>query len=91
MTNIERLADVGAWEYDPDTEALVLTDGTRRIFGLEPDVDLTVAEVFECFHPEDRNRFVDRFTECLETGTPYEVELRLTTTGGGTTAGYRMG
>jgi PAS domain S-box-containing protein len=83
MTNIERLADVGAWEYDPDTEALVLTDGTRRIFGLEPDVDLTVAEVFECFHPEDRNRFVDRFTECLETGTPYEVELRLTTTGGG--------
>ena len=82
MTKIEQLADVGAWEYDADTEALVTTDGVHRILGLEPDADLTLEEAFEYFHKEDRERLIERFNECLETGRPYEIDVRLTTTDG---------
>ncbi|WP_299335034.1 PAS domain S-box protein [Haloplanus sp.] len=78
MTDMEQLADVGAWEYDSDAETLV-TDGANRIFGLEPDVKPTPEQAFERFHPEDRDRLTDRFTDCLETGTPYEVDVRLIT------------
>ncbi|MFT4880562.1 MAG: DNA-binding response OmpR family regulator [Natronomonas sp.] len=83
MSKVEVLADVGAWEYDPGTETLMLTDGARRLYGLEPGADITLEEAFEQFHPDDRDTLVDRFDTCLETGAAYEVDLRLTTPGDG--------
>ncbi|QAU14033.1 PAS domain S-box protein [Halorubrum sp. BOL3-1] len=79
MANMERLANVGAWEYDPGTETLVTTDGTCRIYGLDLDADLTLTESFEFFHPDDRDLIRDRFDTCLETGEPYETDVRLMT------------
>jgi len=81
MSDMEQLADIGAWEYDPETETTMMTDGTRRIHGLDPGTDLSLEEAFERFHPGDRGRLTDRFTECLETGEPYEVDARLATAG----------
>ena len=82
MANMEQLADVGAWEYDPATETVEMTDGTRRIHGLEPGADLALEEAFKYVHPEDRERLTDGFTECLETDEPYEVDVRLITAEG---------
>jgi PAS domain S-box-containing protein len=82
MSNMEELADVGAWEYDSETDRLLLTDGARRIHGLDPDADLTVEAAFETFHPDDRDRLEERFDTCLETGEPYEMDVRLTTPDG---------
>lgn len=82
MANMEQLAAVGAWEYNPATETLATTGGSLRIYGLEPGEDLSLEETFEYFHPEDRERLTDRFTECLETGEPYELDLRLITAEG---------
>lgn len=31
------------------------------------------------FYPENRERLIDRFTECFEAGEPYELNLRLIT------------
>lgn len=55
------------------------TDGARRIHGLDPDADLPLNESFEHFHPDDRDLLKNRFDECLETGEPYEIDVRLTT------------
>ena len=82
MSDMEQLADVGAWEYNPETDTTVTTDGARRIHGLEPGADLSIKEAFEYFHPEDRGRLIDRWNECLENGKPYEIDLRLTTAEG---------
>jgi PAS domain S-box-containing protein len=82
MRNMEQLADVGAWEYDPEAETLVMTSGARLIHGIEPSVDLTPKEAFETFHPDDRDLLEDRFRNCLNTGEPYEMDARLTTPDG---------
>jgi PAS domain S-box-containing protein len=79
MSNMEELADVGAWEYDPETDQLVLTDGAYRIYGADPDTDLSLEEAFDSFQPEDRELLIERFNRCLETGNPYELDLRITT------------
>lgn len=82
MANIEELADAGAWEYDSDTDKLVMTGGACGIYGLEPDSDLTLEEAFKPVHPANRKRLIDQFKKCLEAGEPYEADLRLTTTEG---------
>jgi len=82
MSNMEQLADAGAWEYDSDTDTLVVTGGACRIYGLESDSDLTLEEAFEPIHPEDRKRLTERFDNCLDTGESYEIDVRLTTVEG---------
>ena len=82
MSDIEQLADIGAWEYDPDSDTTMMTGGTRRILGLEPEAECSIEEAFGCFHPADRERLTERFTECLETGASYEIDVRLTTAEG---------
>ena len=82
MANMEELADAGAWEYDSETDTLTITDGTRRLYGLGPDEDLTLEAALEAVHPDDRARLADRFTNCLETGESYEMDVRFTTPDG---------
>jgi PAS domain S-box-containing protein len=82
MTNMERLADVGAWEYDPNTGELTSTAGAKRIHGIDSEANLSLDETFEFYHPEDRERLKTRSQDCFERGEPYEVDVRLTTTDG---------
>jgi PAS domain S-box-containing protein len=82
VSNLEQLADAGAWEYDPESETLTLTEGMRRIHGLDPGADLSLEAAFNSFHPDDRDLLQDRFNRCLETGEPYETDVRLITADG---------
>jgi PAS domain S-box-containing protein len=82
LANIEELGDVGAWEYNSKTEQLTITDGTRRLYGLDPAADLTLDGALDAVHPADRDRLADRLDTCLETGEPYEMDVRLTTSDG---------
>jgi PAS domain S-box len=79
---MEELADVGAWEYDSKTETLTGTDDTRRLYGLDPNEDLTLEAALGAVHPDDRDLLADRLTDCLETGEPYEIDVRFTTPDG---------
>ena len=82
MSSMEQLADIGAWEYDPASDTVILTDGGRRLYGTDPDASLTLEEALDAFHPDDREHLADRLDTCLETGEPYEAEVRLTTPNG---------
>ncbi|WP_257628604.1 PAS domain S-box protein [Haloplanus salinarum] len=82
LSNMEELADAGAWEYDSESEQLIITDGTRRLYGLDSEASLTLEEALDAVHPDDQDLLADRFNNCLETGEPYEMEVRLTTLDG---------
>ncbi len=82
MANTEQLADVGAWEYDPNAEDLTHTAGAKRIYGVDPEAGLSLDEAFEFYLPEDKERLRTRFRDCLENGEPYEIDARLTTAEG---------
>jgi len=61
-----------AWTAAPDGGGLVLSDRYRELTGMG-DED----EAAESIHPDDRDRAVDAWTECVATGKPYAVGCRL--------------
>jgi PAS domain S-box-containing protein len=71
------IANVGAWEYDRRSDEVVLTDEGYRIHGLAPDTGMTPARSIEFYHPDDRPKIRTAFTQALEDGTSYDLELRL--------------
>ncbi|MDS0280916.1 bacterio-opsin activator domain-containing protein [Haloarcula onubensis] len=79
LTNAERLGDVGAWEYDIDEDEVFWTDGARRIHGVDSDYEPELEAALSFYHPEDRPTMRRLFEACVETGAPYDVEIRLIT------------
>ncbi|MBB6645525.1 hybrid sensor histidine kinase/response regulator [Halobellus ruber] len=78
MAEMERLAEIGAWEYDPQKDKATHTAGELRIYGLDPEFDLQLEEALEFYHPEDRDELRTQFEACLETGEPYTTDVRVT-------------
>lgn len=75
----QRLANIGAWELDVREEPYDLrwTDEVARIYGLEPSPDVGLAKSLESYHPEDQRALRLAIERAIETGEPYELELRL--------------
>ena len=71
------IADVGAWEYDVEAESLWWSEQVRRVHGLPPDEQPTIAESFDRYVPEDSETIEAAFERAIEEGIPYDVEVRL--------------
>jgi PAS domain S-box-containing protein len=82
LVRTETMAQTGGWEYVPSTETLRWTDGTRRIFDVTDDYEPRLSEAFDFFHPADRETLREAFDECLESGRPYSLDLRILTEAG---------
>jgi len=82
LSETERLGKVGSWEYDPATEELFWSDGTRRIRGVADDIDPTVDEAVGFYHPDDRDRIRALVEHCADTGEQVATEARLLTADG---------
>ena len=82
MSEMEQLAEIGAWEYNPERDRATHTAGELRIYGLDPESDLQLHEAFDFYHPDDRDRLRTQFQECLESGEPYSADVRVTRTDG---------
>ena len=82
FSEMERIADIGAWEYDVDADEVTNTVGTRHIYGIGSDADLTLEEAFEFYHPADRTRLQRLFEDCVECGNAYETDVRIITADG---------
>ncbi len=77
----QEIASVGAWEYDVRADENRWTDQVHRIYGREeaggpaPSADSGI----ESYHPDDRPAIREAFTEAVQEGTPYDIEVRLIT------------
>ncbi len=75
---VQETAGVGAWEWYPQEEQGYYSEGVYGIYGVEsrpeggPQSDI---ETF--FHPADRDTIRTAFERAVETGKPYEEEVRL--------------
>jgi PAS domain S-box-containing protein len=74
---IQEIAAVGIWEYDPATDELTWSEGVRRIHGVDADYDPTVADALEFYHPEDRDEIRAAVEAAVDSGTPFDCELRI--------------
>jgi PAS domain S-box-containing protein len=78
LEEAQRVAHVGYWVWDLQTNRVIFSDETYRIFGLTPQegpIDLAVMS--EMFHPEDRERVFQTADEAIRSGTRADCEHRI--------------
>jgi PAS domain S-box-containing protein len=78
LEEAQRIAHVGHWERDLETNRVTWSDETYRIFGLPPqERTFDFTKLQELIHPEDR-QFMVRASAAAEQGGPrYDVEYRV--------------
>jgi PAS domain S-box-containing protein len=78
LEEAQRFTHVGYWERDVDTDLITWSDETYRIFGLEPQArTLSLAQLPELIHPEDKQIMVQAMEEALRGNRRYDVEYRV--------------
>ncbi|MDQ3301879.1 MAG: PAS domain S-box protein [Actinomycetota bacterium] len=78
LAEAQRLAHLGGWEWDIETDEISWSDEVYRIYGLEPQAAVPSFERFmEVVHPDDRDRVRKTIDDALEGSEPYDVEHRV--------------
>jgi PAS domain S-box-containing protein len=78
LEEAQRVAHVGHWEWDLETDVVVWSDETYRIFGLSPqERPMDLATVRAMVHPEDRKSLYRGVDEDLLAGVRPEAEFRI--------------
>jgi PAS domain S-box-containing protein len=79
----QNLANVGAWEYNPQDQRAYFTDMVYEIYGVEPDYEpAPEKDIQEFYHPDDRDTVRTAIEEALRSGKEYDIEVRITTPDG---------
>jgi PAS domain S-box-containing protein len=78
LEEAQRVAHVGHWEWDLQTDVVVWSDETYRIFGLSPqERPMDLATVRAMVHPEDREPLYRGVDEDLLAGVRPDAEFRI--------------
>jgi PAS domain S-box-containing protein len=78
LEEAQRVAHVGHWEWDLETDVVVWSDETYRIFGLSPqERPMDLATVRAMVHPEDREPLYRGVDEDLLAGVRPDAEFRI--------------
>jgi len=78
LKETQRLAKIGSWEGDNDSEYLVWSDETYRILGRDPSLGApTRKEFWDYIHPEDKPGYRLLIEAAREKGTPFSSDLRI--------------
>jgi len=80
----QRLAEVGAWEYDVCEDNLIWTEGVYGIFGVPKGVDVSPERSMELVCAEDRPDIREAFENAAEEGEGYDKEAKIDTPDGET-------
>jgi PAS domain S-box-containing protein len=75
LAQTEALADLGTWEFDPDTEEVTWSCNLRRIYDLPADAPVTLETAWAGFEGDDRARIRAAFTDLVGRQRPFEITL----------------
>ena len=83
LTEAQRLAAIGSWQWDSSTDEVVWSDELYRIAGLEPHSSAAAASNHpHLYPPEHWERITRCAEEAMRSGTPYELDVEMFTNGG---------
>ena len=84
LTEAQRLAGVGSWQWDPETDTVLWSDEMYRIAGRDRKLPaVSYKDHSSLYAPESWARLQGAVEEALWTGTPYELDLELVRPDGG--------
>ena len=78
LSDAQRIAHFGSWEYLPPTGECLWSAEKFRIFGLDPERSIASLELYlAAVHPDDREK-IDRVTrDARRMDYPYSLDLRI--------------
>lgn len=89
LVQAQRIANLGIWELDFETNLVAWSDEGRRIFGLEPGGEAwSQEENLELIHPDDRQRVAAANIRARNRDVPIDREYRITRADGETRVLY---
>jgi len=74
---VQETAEIGIWEYAPESGELHWSNGIRRIHGVDADYEPSLEDGIEFYHPEDRATIRSAVERAIEAGEPYDLDLRI--------------
>jgi len=78
LTEAQRIAHIGSWELDLETNALIWSDEIFRIFGIDQEqFGASYQSFIEIIHPDDREVVNQVYVDSVKNREPYEIEHRL--------------
>lgn len=77
-----RLAKIGGWEFDPQTGQGTWTEEVARIHDMEPGQPTSMEIGMGFYRGESRQRIEAAVKAAIADGTPYDLELEMTTATG---------
>ncbi|MFW6041214.1 MAG: PAS domain S-box protein [Thermoplasmatota archaeon] len=72
----QKVANVGSWEIDLETEDITWSDQTYKIFGIERGENIDYDRFLELVHPKDRDKVDKKWKKGLKDGK-YDVDHRI--------------
>ena len=75
----QKIAHLGSWEYEVETQETVWSDEEFRIYGFEPGTQSLAYAVLlkESIHPDDRDLVDATFQACLQNASIFALEHRI--------------
>jgi len=78
LSEAQRIAHLGSWEWDLVSDEMNCSDEVFRIFGHAPQTFLpSSADFLEQVHPDDRERMADLLQRIRETGERFSENYRI--------------
>jgi len=70
METAQRLAKLGAWSRDMESDVIELSDEAKRILGLPEGSKPSLGEILAMSHPDDAKRIWDEQARCIAAAEP---------------------
>ncbi|MDQ3929457.1 MAG: PAS domain-containing protein, partial [Chloroflexota bacterium] len=78
LSEAQRMAHLGNWEWDPRTGWLWWSNVAFRIYGFRPGaVEPTLDRLMDIVHPHDRTALVGAIDAALRDDSPYDFDHRI--------------
>ncbi len=72
----ERIANVGGWEIDGETNEVFWTENLFDLLGIDDTEEPPLTEALDVYHEDDRHIVASAVEDAIETGESFDVEAR---------------
>ena len=79
LQEMEGIAGVGGWEFDPETGAVTWTAQTARLHGVSPEKPVSLEDFSGFYRGEYAGMFKSAVRDAVVSGKPFDLELELVT------------
>lgn len=78
LTEAQKIAHIGSWEFDSATQTLIWSDEMFRILGLNPQqATPSYAQYIRQIHPDDRQIWQNHMLNAIAQGQSFQIDFRL--------------